>query len=264
MTTRDRMSSFKHKTLGTIATICLAATVGLGLPASAHADVRIEVSGNERCFIGDGLPDHSVGQFPNRGNPHSLRTQRVRLCVPTNPTKGSARNFNGSIGIALNGVQIRPGTADYYDPSSPRGHSRDRSSGWNLEGIGARNMLGMDNNDAHVDERGLYHYHGLSNTLKRASQGTLIGYAADGFEIHYVPGQSSSWRLKSGTRPSGPGGRYDGTYVEDYEFIQGAGTLDRCNGGMLNGRFVYFATDTFPFFPRCLYGRPARGFAVRG
>ena len=77
----------------------------------------------------------------------------------------------GSVGIALNGVQFRPGTADYYDAQSPRGFSRDSSSGWNLEGLGARELLGMDNNNAHVDNRGLYHYHGVADVIvsKKAS-----------------------------------------------------------------------------------------------
>lgn len=42
----------------------------------------------------------------------------------------------------------------------------------------------------------------------------------------------SSYQLKSGFR-SGPGGPYDGTYVEDYEFVSGLGQLDRYNGHWL-------------------------------
>ncbi|MEK9722796.1 MAG: YHYH protein, partial [Rhodospirillaceae bacterium] len=40
----------------------------------------------------------------------------------------------------------------------------------------------------------------------------------------------TSHRVKQGTRPSGLGGRYDGTYVQDYEFAAGLGDLDMCNG----------------------------------
>lgn len=213
-----------------------------------------------RCIQTDNVPDHSVGTFPNPGNPHSLRAQNETLCVPLNPSKGRAKAVRSSMGVAVNGVQIRPGTADYYDASSRRGHSRDPRSGWNLEGKGAAELLGLDQNDAHVDERGLYHYHGLSAALRRLAQGTLIGYAADGFAIHYDPTQRSSYRLKSGTRPSGPGGRYDGTYVEDWQYVAGAGTLDACNGGTRNSQFVYYATTTYPFFPRCLYGTVSSDF----
>ena len=67
--------------------------------------------------------------------------------------------------------------------------------------------------------------------------------------------------LKRGKRPTGhgnPGGRYDGSFVEDYEYTGGSGTLDACNGGVLNGTYVYFATDQFPYYPRCLYGTQAK------
>ena len=47
-----------------------------------------------------------------------------------------------TVGIAKNGIIIRPGAADYFDASSPRGHSCNRSSGWNLDGMGPDNTLG--------------------------------------------------------------------------------------------------------------------------
>ncbi|MFT4960768.1 MAG: hypothetical protein ACI92Z_001852 [Paracoccaceae bacterium] len=63
--------------------------------------------------------------------------------------------------------------------------------------------------------------------------------------------------LKSGMRPSGPkdpGGAYDGQYVQDWEYVRGLGNLNDCNGAMLGGEYVYFVTDAYPFYPRCLYG----------
>lgn len=248
-------------------TVCAGFSVIALFAATSHSEahnnrVTIQETGNQRCILSNGLPNHSTGAFPNRGNPHRISEQSVRLCVTKNPKKSNrAKPVRGSVGVALNGVQIRPGTADWYDPSAQRGHSRDRSSGWNLEGLGAAAKLGMDRNNAHVDQRGLYHYHGVSGALKRQGKGSLIGYAADGFEIHYVGRKkSSSYKLKQGQRPSGPGGRHDGTYVEDWQYVAGSGTLDRCNGGTLNGKFVYFATDSYPFFPRCLWGTASRDF----
>ena len=77
----------------------------------------------------------------------------------------------------------------------------------------------------------------------------------DGFEIHYSGDRTvSSYRLKDGVRATAPGGANDGTYVQDWEYVEGAGNLDACNGAMVNGQYVYFATDTFPFFPHCLNG----------
>lgn len=231
--------------------------------AYAANQVRINNQGNQICINSNGLPNHSVGQFPNRSNPNSIRPQHISVCIPKNPKKTPRPKMinRGAIGIALNGVMIRPEAADYWDPRSPRGFSRNPNSGWRLEPMGPGNKFGLDKNNAHVDPRGLYHYHGNPIGLAGAKKGTQIGYAADGFEIHYVGSRvKSGYVLKTGTRPSGPRGKYDGSFVEDYKFVGGSGRLDQCNGGRLNGKYVYFATDTFPYYPRCLYGRQARAF----
>lgn len=256
-----------HKTAKTILPLIAAATaVAAPTNSLAHDNhANIERNGSQICISGNGLPNHATGTFPNAGNPHSISEQNVSYCVPANPTRTSRKTeiMRGPIGIALNGVVFRPETADYYDATSPRGFSRDSSSGWNLEGMGAADMLGMDHNNAHVDNRGIYHYHGVPTGLLEATQGTHIGYAADGFEIHYVSDAAKSgWTLKQGTRPTAPGGRYDGTYLEDWEYT-GAGNLDECNGATLDGQYVYFATDTFPFYPRCFWGDVSADFRRR-
>ncbi len=247
--------------------ICIVPIMNGIASFSAYANnATLSINGNQRCIQSNGLPDHSTGQFPNDGNPNRISTQNILYCFDASPVKREyARPQHGSIGVALNGVTIRPGTADYWDDSSQRGHSRNRQSGWNLEGLGSRDLLGMDHNNAHVDNRGLYHYHGVADALVKstAKDGSLIGYAADGFEIHYIPSQQASYRLKSGIRPSGPGGRYDGSYNQDWEYIAGSGTLDQCNGGKLNGQFVYFATESYPFFPRCLWGNASDDFGMQ-
>ena len=246
---------------------CVLGALLLPSTGQAHNNkVSIKVSDTKRCIISNGLPNHNTGKFPNSGNPNRIAKQNVKLCVTTNPKKGNRpQKVRGSIGVGINGVQFRPGTADYYDANSRRGHSRDRSSGWNLDGLGAREMLGMDNNNAHVDQRGLYHYHGVSNALVKSGKGSLIGWAADGFEIHYLGSKRrSGYRLRKGTRPSAPGGTYDGTYVQDWEYVGSSNSLDQCNGGMLNGNFVYFATETFPFLPHCLWGKVSNDFLHLG
>ena len=224
---------------------------------SANNEVSFSKTGNKICVNSNGVPNHPIGTFPNSGNPNSFKTQNTKVCFPANPVKNStAKNQRGSIGVGLNGIIIRPGTADWYDASSKRGHSRDRSSGWNLEGMGAKQTLGIDNAYGHVDNTGLYHYHGTSSSgLLSSKKDSLVAYAADGFEIHYVGDLvKSGWALKSGTRPTAPGGAHDGTYIQDYVYVGGSNTLDECNGGTLNGKFVYFATNSYPFFPRCLWG----------
>lgn len=233
--------------------------------ASTAPSFSIVIRSKQRCFVGDGLPNHNTGEFPTRGNPNKIQRQTINLCVDAVPVKNSSPNMNhrGSVGIALNGIQFRPATADYYDQNGRRGFSRDRSSGWNLEGIGASDLLGMDHNNAHVDNRGLYHYHAVADALL-TDNNSLIGYAADGHEIHYVGDkQTSSYVLRSGNRATAPGGKHDGLYVEDWVYKKGSGSLDQCNAGELNGKFVYFATDTFPFFPRCFWGNISQDFSTR-
>lgn len=175
-------------------------------------------------------------------------------------------NTAKTIGITITGIPIRPGTADWYDASSPRKHSRDRSSGWNLEAITPREKIfGIDVNNAHVDNRGLYHYHGMPKKLSNFNGKSLVGYAADGHEIHYVGSkQKSSWIIKNGQRKTLPFGDYDGSFLQDYFFKEGSGSLDRCNGGLLDGKYVYFATDKFPFYPRCHWGNVSKDFSRKG
>ena len=55
----------------------------------------------------------------------------------------------------------------------------------------------------------------------------------------------------------------DGTYNEDYEYIAGSGNLDECNGAKSNGKYIYFATNRYPFFPRCFLGRVSKDFKGR-
>ena len=44
----------------------------------------------------------------------------------------------------------------------------------------------------------------------------------------------SSYQLRSGSRggngTDAPDGNYDGTYIQDYEYVAGQGDLDECNG----------------------------------
>jgi hypothetical protein len=79
----------------------------------------------------------------------------------------------------------------------------------------------------------------------------------------------SSYQLKSGNRKSGPGGTYDGTFVQDYEFIAETGTLDECNGhfGVTpehpEGIYHYHVTEEFPFISRYFRGTPDPSFSQR-
>ncbi len=234
----------------------------ISVTAYAASLIFISQQGNWRCFEGDGLPDHKTGNFPKRSNPNSIKAQNINMCIPLEPVKNvSPQNIRGSIGIAVNGVQFRPTTAGFYDPKGKRGHSPRGDKNWSLDIFGTRGKLGLDFNNAHVGPNGLYHYHGIAESLTKTSGSSLVGYAADGFEMHYIGSKAASgYQLKKGTRLSGPGGGYDGTYNEDYEYVSSKGNLDQCNGGVLNDKYVYFITDTYPFVGRCLWGEVSTDF----
>ena len=77
----------------------------------------------------------------------------------------------------------------------------------------------------------------------------------------YIPGKfKTSWQLKKGNRKNKPFGKYNGSFKEDYEFISGSGDLDECNGKIVDGAYRYFATNSFPFFPRCHWGDVSKDF----
>jgi hypothetical protein len=139
-----------------------------------------------------------------------------------------------------------------------------------------------------VQPTGAYHYHGLPMGLmaKLGADGKkmlLVGYAADGFPIytsyaHSIAGNAttplkkmrSSWQLKKGTRPAGPGGSFDGKFTADYEYVAGSGDLDDCNGrfGVTpeypQGIYYYCITDEFPGLARSWRGTPDQSFFKSG
>ena len=107
-----------------------------------------------------------------------------------------------------------------------------------------------------------------------------IGYAADGFPFYYLYYENdngsivqaeASYELKSGDRGgdgiSAPSGAYDGEYFQDYEYVEGSGDLDECNGrfgptpDVPEGEYYYVVTADFPSFPLCFSGTPDSSFS---
>lgn len=240
------------------------------IPAAVERNiVEITEGGAYRYINSNGIPDHKTGAFPNSGNPNSISAQSHKYRVPLNPEKTKyAVAQNGVIGVALNGIPFEPGTAECYGQA--RGSRPNPNCEWREEAIiNRRGKLGLDSSNAHVQPNGTYHYHGVPHGLLDILSGAdlvHVGYAADGFKLmvsrsgKYKP----SYRLKDGTRRSGPGGAYDGTYTADYAFVAGEGNLDQCNGTDVNGEYAYFVTEDFPFAPRCMKGTVDNSFARRG
>src|SRR5215471_4893489 len=115
--------------------------------------VTITITGGERVIAANGLPDHTPGDFPRRGNPNMIAAQNYHFQVPLNPQIASQpRRANGAwFGVALNGVPFEPGTAEFWNDERE----------WNYEAKSGFINLGLDDNNAHVQPTGAYHYHGL-------------------------------------------------------------------------------------------------------
>jgi hypothetical protein len=245
-----------------------------------RSECRIEVRGDYRYIDSNGIPNHSVGTFPNHGNPNSISPQTYHRRVPLHPTPAAGDTRGVDFGVAVNGVMFDPGTADLWN--------NDRR--WHYEALSGEMVhhgsLGMDHNLAHVQPSGAYHYHGLPlgllNSLNYKTKMVLVGWAADGYPIYgpfcYATADNaksglkdlkSSYRLKSGSRlggHDGPGGRYDGSFSQDYEFVPGLGDLDEFNGRVgvtpefPGGTFYYVLTSNWPFVPRKFKGEPDSSF----
>lgn len=245
----------------------------------AQSRVSIDEQAGYRVIQANGISQHKTGTFPNSGNPNGIAEQKHEYRVPLNPKIAGkvTQSRLGEFGIAINGVVFDPGAAETFKTA------RD----WQYEALSGAIPLGLDANHAHVQRTGKYHYHGTPTGLLQklgvspSKHSPLIGWAADGFPIYALYGynngktaqggirkETSSYRVKSGQRPGGsqPTGNYDGTFIKDYEYIAGSGTLDECNGRMAvtpdypQGTYAYFLTDTFPSVPRCFKGTPSQDF----
>ncbi len=243
--------------------------------------VTITTDALYRYIKSNGIP-YEHGQFPNQGNPNSIKAQNYNFRVPLKPVlagQDTQLRHGMFFGVGLDGVPFDPGTAEYWN----------NNRNWNYEAMSGKINLGIDQNNAHVQPNGAYHYHGvpteLISGLSSVNHSGIVGYAADGFPIYALYGYAqatntnaafgikelqSSYQLRIGTRASGPGGSYDGTYTADFIYVADSGDLDECNGrtGLTpdypTGTYSYFITNTFPLVPRCFKGAPDQSFSKQG
>ena len=252
-----------------------------------------------RILSGNGIPNHEVGTFPNPNNPNTISEQNVNQIFTLCPTLVSDTGVPvggpaGAIAYAINSVKFDPATAGRCDDDGSCSLAQGQGQ-WNIEALGHETFdFGDDMNHAHVQPSGEYHYHGmpelLIDILGDNQSMTLVGWASDGFPVYARFGYSDandpssdlislqpSWRLKTEPdegRPDtltvlagGPGQTsypnipiQMGAFTQDFEFIEGHGDLDECNGRMgvtpefPEGIYYYMVTDEFPYFSRCLKG----------
>ncbi len=238
-----------------------------------------------RELTANGIPDHAVGTFPNEANPNGIIEQSVSASYTLAPTETTTATElggpRGVIGYVLNGVKLDPGTGGTCDDSGTSCDLGSNVGNWRIEALGQTSFdFGEDENNAHVQPDGTYHYHGIPEGFVAKQGGnsstmTLIGWAADGFPIYARYGYSvaddatsslktmtGSYQLVSNVSDSRPStDTYPlGTFSQDWEYVEASGDLDECNGRVgvtpdfPDGIYHYYATDSYPYFQRCVKG----------
>lgn len=180
--------------------------------------------------------------------------------------------------LLLNGVKVDLIAAACYNVGDEKIGCNDIDQPWRFDPMSPLNNFGTDSHNAHTQPDGTYHYHGNPEALFDQSgsvESPVVGFAADGFPVFgsyindngQVRSVTSSYQLKSGTRPNSaddPGGSYDGTYVDDYEYIEGLGDLDECNGMMRDGIYGYYVVNAYPWVLKCYKGTLNESFSKAG
>ena len=236
-------------------------------------EVTISQIGNKCRLQSNGVPNHDFNDG-NRSFPNNLSEQSQSYEITSTPTFAST-NTQLSIGmdngLMLNGIKIDLLAAACFGVGNGKTGCGDMSHPWRYDPMFPANGFAVDSHNAHVQPNGSYHYHATPNAMfsdDTAIESPVVGFAADGFPIFgywfddngTVRKAKPSYRLKSGTRTpvsgySTPSGNYDGAYRQDYEFVQGLGDLDECNGMEVDGVYGYFITEDFPYIVGCFKGQ---------
>ncbi|MEP5566302.1 MAG: YHYH protein [Halioglobus sp.] len=248
--------------------------------------VEISFDSNSCLLSSNGIPNHDF-QDAGARFATTVSEQSIVVNIPRMPAKApvttslSQRSYDA---IMLNGVALDLLSAGCYQPDSPQADADgntpigcNQNDGWLLDPMYAESTFSTDSHNAHSQPNGLYHYHGnpvaMFDDNPGANGSPTIGFAADGFPVYgsyfydenlqTVRKAQSGYTLREGSRPSSasdPGGVYNGTYIDDYEFTN-AGDLDECNGMTIDGQYGYYVTDAYPWVLNCYAGTPDDSFS---
>lgn len=237
---------------------------------------NVTIENGVRKMVTNALPNHETGEFPRKGNPNTVSAQSRSYTFPVNPKYTGKAKWIRETGVALNGVKFEPGTAEVV--------KCDTGENYRVEALQDVIDLGLDFNHAHVQPTGAYHYHGSpTSVIDKFDTGAdlvHVGFAHDGFPMYYskTGKYKSSFRLLKGNREGEDcvyenphnkidisiGGHHDGTYGSDFEYVDGLGDLDECNGITINDKYIYLVTDEFPYISRCVMGEVSEEKNRRG
>ena len=267
-----------------------------------ECSVSISMNETHITIVANGLPDHDFESTLacTQGN-DCTRAQNYEWTIPRSPvndTTGGHDSTNcpeangdyecaaalGEVAIAINGVP-------FYGPEDGPGGDAVASQHGAYEEDRQPIELGVCH--AHNGQGGTFHYHADANCLHwhpeegedmfdydistpaavaqntaNGSHSAVIGVSMDGYPIYGLWGYDinmnvvemrSSYQLKEGETG------YNG--IDDYEFVQGLGHLDVCNGHFgptpefPEGIYHYHSTMMngdgdmgFPYFLLCYHG----------
>jgi len=236
----------------------------------------VTVTGETRTMVTNALPNHKTGAFPTKGNPNTISAQKKTYTFPVIAKYTGKAKWAREPGVALNGVKFEPGTAEVV--------ACDTGGNYRVEALQDEIDLGLDFNHAHVQPTGAYHYHGTpTSVIENFDTGedlVHVGFAHDGFPMYYSKSGAykPSYKLLNGDRQGEDctyenpkekknislGGHHDGTYTSDFEFVDGSGDLDECNGITIKDTYIYIVTNEFPYVSRCLMGEFAEERRPKG
>ena len=246
---------------------------------------RVTISSeNQTCTIrSNGLPNHD---FAKNGSFASTTAEVWEsFTIHQNPViadNHTALSLQYDNAVFLNGVKLDLLAAACYGVGpDPLGREKigcfNSNTPWRYDPMHSSNNFGEDDNHAHTQPDGAYHYHGdpvaMYDTSGNSASG-VIGFAADGFPIRgpYIEDNGtiraieSSYVLNEGNRTNQdgegafPGGEWDGRYRDDFHWEEGAGDLDECNGKVVDGVYSYYVTFSYPWVMNCFVGTLDQSF----
>lgn len=189
------------------------------------------VSGVKRLITGNNLPiNHTTGTYPVAQtddaysydrNPNSIKTQNMNYSLSASPVYSATPNcMGGEVGVMLSGVPL--------------------FNGFDAQGRDAQANEVQDACDGHPQERGQYHYHGMSDCFTDISVTKVLGYALDGFPI---------------TGPKVAENKYLST--DDLDICHGI-TSEVIMDGKKVTTYHYVMTQDFPYSAGCFRGTPIK------
>ncbi|WKE66205.1 YHYH protein [Gallaecimonas kandeliae] len=244
------------------------------------ASLTISADADKCHFATNVIPNHDFDDG-DRAFANNVSAQDDQYAVPRHPAfaaSTTALTLETTNAMLLNGAVVDLLPAACWGVGDGKIGCNDDATPWRYDPDNPLADFGTDSHHAHAQPNGTYHYHGDPRALYGEAgdaPSPLIGFAADGFPVFgpYIEknGQivavRSSYQLKAGTRPGGsegPGGSYDGTYRDDYEYVAGAGDLDECNGMTVDGQYGYYISQGFPYVMNCFKGTPDSSFTKTG